>query len=184
VSPFTAVSPGGPASAPPPGEDAVVIRRKRAAASLQRALTTVIRKKRYVHYREPSEHVVIKKRRGRGARESTRTRAQPDLHDGSRRRTTRESVGAGTGFASAPPARRRCRGAAGDKGGQDTTTGRSVAADPRKNRNGTGDAAAAASPFALVVRLGAGLFLARSRSIQAAPLRSRAADGATRAWQG
>ena len=46
------------------GDDAFVIRRKRARGVVYSGpSTTVIKKKRYVHYREPSHAVIIKKRR-------------------------------------------------------------------------------------------------------------------------
>src|SRR6185437_11871908 len=45
------------------GDDAVVIRRKRARGYVYTGpSTTVIRKKRYVHYRDPANTVIIKKR--------------------------------------------------------------------------------------------------------------------------
>ena len=57
------------------GDDAVVIRRKRARGYVYSGpSTTVIRKKRYVHYREPSSAVIIKKRRPAVAVEGVSTR--------------------------------------------------------------------------------------------------------------
>jgi hypothetical protein len=57
------------------GDDAVVIRRKRARGYVYHGpSTTVIKKKRYVHYREPSRAVVIKKRRPAVAVEGGSTR--------------------------------------------------------------------------------------------------------------
>jgi hypothetical protein len=129
------------------GDDAVVIRRKRARGHVYSGpSTTVIRKKRYVHYREPSSAVIIKKRRpavaveGVSTRTSVRSRTSTTVRDSG---TTGASVRAGAGVRERSSGGENAgarAGGQGGQGGQPATSGRSGGGGASQN-SGSGDAA-------------------------------------------
>ena len=113
-------------------DDAFVIRRKRARGYVYSGpSTTVIKKKRYVHYREPSHAVIIKKRwpaiavEGGSTRTTVRSQTSTTVRDSG---TTRENVRAGASVRERSTGAGNAGARAGGRSGQDgqpATSGRS-----------------------------------------------------------